>query len=107
MPGRTDPFPLATALGRKLDGQLASIIAGQPADLLADVTPTTAELLRFWFEADYCALRRLNFHEGQQAAILNIIYAHEVLRAPNLRDLYQAIAPEALLDGRILGEVSR
>ena len=28
------------------------------------VTPTTAELLKYWFEASYCDIRNINFHEG-------------------------------------------
>lgn len=56
------------------------------------MTPTTAELLKFWFQQDYCDLRPLNFHEGQRAAILHIIYAHEVIGARSLRELYEAMA---------------
>ena len=75
--------------------------------MLEQVTLTTAELLKYWFEADYCDVRQLNFHEGQRTAILNTIYAHEVLGTRRLQDLYEAVAPDALLDGRILGEVTR
>jgi type III restriction enzyme len=107
MTTRRDPFPLATGLSRKLDGQLASVVALEPTQLLEEVTPTTAELLAYWFGRDYCDLRVLNFHEGQQAAILHIIYAHEVLRTRRLRDLYEVVAPEALLDPGTLREVSR
>ncbi len=38
---------------------------------------------------------------------MNIIYAHEVLGAARLRDLYEAVAPEAMLEGGVLGEVMR
>ena len=102
-----DPFPLATALTRTLGEQIPDLINGRPCELISQVTPTTAELLRFWFEQDYCDTRFLNFHEGQRAAILHIIYAHEVLHRPTLRDLYAAVAPEALLEGSTMGEVSR
>ena len=102
-----DLFPLATGLRKLVDDQIPAIVNGELTELLEQVTPVTAELIKFWFQSDYCALRWLNFHEGQRAAILHIIYAHEVLHARNLRDLYQAVAPEALLEGGVLGEVSR
>ena len=73
----------------------------------ARLRPVTAELLRFWFQQDYCDVRDLNFHEGQRAAILHVIYAHEVFGARTLGELYQLAAPEALLEGGVLGEVTR
>ncbi|MFZ3125400.1 MAG: DEAD/DEAH box helicase family protein, partial [Acidovorax sp.] len=52
------------------------------ADLLELVTPTTAELLLWWFGQDMVDARSgLNFHAGQKQAILNAIVAHEVLLA--------------------------
>lgn len=102
-----DPFPLATALTRIIHEQVRDIVAGQPCKLMGQVTPTTAKLLKFWFEQNYCDARFLNFHEGQRTAILHIIYAHEVLHSTNLRDLYQAVAPETLLEGSVIGEVGR
>jgi type III restriction enzyme len=102
-----DPFPLAAGLSKRLDGQTPDLVAGLGAELLEQVTPTTAELLKFWFQQDYCDLRPLNFHEGQRAAILHIIYAHEVIGARSLRELYEAVAGEAMLDGGVLGEVTR
>ena len=42
------------------------------------MTPTTQDLLKFWFSEEYCSLRNQNFHAGQRQAILNIIYLHEV-----------------------------
>lgn len=77
------------------------------ADLLEMVTPITAELLKFWFLDSYCQIRHFNFHQGQQQAILNTIYAHEVLGITNLKDLYQQIAPDELLIGECLNEVSQ
>jgi len=100
-------FPLAAGLSKLVDGQIADLVAGAEPKLLSQVTPTTAELLRFWFQQDYNDLRELNFHEGQRAAILHVIYAHEVLGSRTLRDLYEAVAGDALLDGGVLGEVSR
>jgi type III restriction enzyme len=100
-------FPLAKGLTALVKPQIAGIVDGSGAELLERVTPTTAELLKFWFQQDYCDTRFLNFHEGQRLAILNIIYAHEVLGARRLRDLYEAVASEAMLDGGVLGEVTR
>lgn len=102
-----DPFPLATGLSKLIDHQIPDLVAGLEPELLSQVTPTTAELLRFWFQQDYCDLRPLNFHDGQRAAILHIIYAHEVVGSRSLRDLYQAVAGDAMLDGGVLGEVTR
>ena len=102
-----DVFPLATGIGRLLNGQIPDLVAGRPAELLEQVTPITAELLRYWFEADYCESRELNFHEGQRQAILNIIFAHEVVTPQRLQDLYEKVAPDALLEGGTLGDVTR
>src|SRR5689334_22698828 len=100
-------FPLATGLAELIDPQLEDLVAGLAPELLSQVTPTTAELLKFWFQQDYCDVRALNFHEGQRAAILHVIYAHEVLGARTLSELYQAVAPKSMLDGGVLGEVTR
>ena len=100
-------FPLATGLADLVEPLVANLISGLPSELLEHVTPTTAELLIFWFQQDYCDGRELNFHEGQRSAILRIIYAHEVLRCSSLRELYDRAAPEAMSTTEIFGEVSR
>lgn len=100
-------FPLAKGLSAVVDPLIPGIIDGSGSKMLDQVTPVTAELLRFWFQKDYCELRELNFHTGQCAAILHIIYAHEVLGTTRLRDLYETVAPEAMLEGGVLGEVTR
>jgi type III restriction enzyme len=107
MTQRRDIFPLATGLAKRIDGQVPDLVAGLGPELLEQVTPTTAELLKFWFQRDYCDLRPINFHEGQRAAILHVIYAHEVIRARTLRELYEAVAGEAMLEGGVLAEVTR
>jgi len=77
------------------------------AEILDLVTPTTAELLKWWFGDDMVAARsELNFHAGQKQAILNVIVAHEVLNASTLLDLYQQTAPDALLTGTRMSEVA-
>lgn len=103
----SDLFPVATGLAKRIDHQIPDLVLGQPTELMSQVTPVTAELLRFWFQQDYCDLRFLNFHEGQRSAILHTIYAHEVLGTRRLRDLYEAVAPEAMLEGHTLSQVSR
>lgn len=71
-----DLFPLATGLANRLDSQISGLVAGTGSELLEQVTPTTAELLKFWFQQDFCEQRVLNFHLGQRAAILHIIHTH-------------------------------
>lgn len=100
-------FPLAEGLGEMLSDQVDDLVAGLEPELLSQVTPVTAELLRFWFQQDFCDVRELNFHEGQRAAIVHVIYTHEVLGTKTLSELYQAVAPDAMLDGGMLGEVTR
>ena len=106
MSGFSD-FPLARGLSKIIGPQIAGLVAGTGVEILGQVSPVTSELLRFWFQQDYCDTRWLNFHEGQRGAILNIIYAHEVLGTARLRDLYESVASEAMLDGGVLGEVTR
>jgi type III restriction enzyme len=100
------PLPLAAGLTERTN-QLCIGLEDGVADIYDLVTPTTAELLRWWFLADYCATRPFNFHAGQRQAILNTIVAHEVLNAPNLVSLYRTAAPDALLEGKRLAEVSQ
>ncbi len=66
-------------------------------EYLEQVTPTTKHLLTYWFGDQYCENRRLNFHEGQRQAILNIIYLHEVLKTKNVFDAYEQIDRDLLL----------
>jgi type III restriction enzyme len=103
----SDIFPLAAALERLTAQPIAALAAGEPTTLLEQVTPATGELLRYWFERDYCDSRELNFHDGQRQAILSVIYAHEVLGSRRLQDLYEEIAPDALLAEGALAEVTR
>lgn len=100
------PLLLAECLTSKAQ-QLCLGLEDGVADIYDLVTPTTAELLRWWFLADLCATRRFNFHAGQRQAILNTIVAHEVLGCTDLRQLYQQAAPDALLVGKVLTEVSQ
>ena len=98
---------LSNALTAKTN-QLCIGLKSGAADILELVTPTTAELLKWWFGEDMTASRpSLNFHAGQKQAILNTIVAHEVLGSTTLLDLYQQAAPDALLAGTRLNEVAQ
>lgn len=99
------PLALSAALTTRTN-VLALGLEHGAADLLELVTPTTAELLLWWFGEDMVAARSgLNFHAGQKQAILNAIVAHEVLGAASLLDLYQQVAPDALLACNRLADV--
>jgi type III restriction enzyme len=65
---------------------------------LEAVTPTTRELLTYWFSEGHTTIREINYHEGQRQAILNTIYLHEVVKAPNIFEAYQSVSPDLLLD---------
>lgn len=78
--------------------------------LLRQVTPVTADLLRYWFEDVFCQERFRNFHIGQKQAILNAVYCHEVLKAANVFDLYAAIGEqtgEDVLDAGFLSTLQK
>ena len=101
---KQDVLPLAKALTGRTQ-QLCIGLEQGIADLYELVTPVTAELLRWWFGADACQSRSLNFHPGQKQAILNAIVAHEVLDSPDLAALYRQVCADALLEGDLLAEV--
>jgi type III restriction enzyme len=102
-----DQLALSIALTARTQ-QLCIGLESGAADLFELVTPTTAELLHWWFGEDMTATRAgLNFHPGQRQALLNTIVAHEVLGATTLRELYERAAPDALLAGTRLAEVAQ
>jgi type III restriction enzyme len=110
MKSDADQLALAQGLTAKTK-QLCLGLESGTAAILELVTPTTAELLAWWFGEDMVIARDgLNFHAGQKQAILNAIVAHEVLGSGleswTLLDLYRAAAPDALLAGTRLEEVS-
>ncbi len=82
----------------ELAKRLSEIVndAWESGELLEQVTPTTQELLKWWFSEEYCSLRSRNFHSGQRQAILNIVYLHEVLKAKNVLDFYEQIMPDMM-----------
>jgi type III restriction enzyme len=106
-----DPLALSVGLTAKAK-QLCMGLESGAADILELVTPTTAELLSWWFGEDMVAARGgLNFHQGQKQAILNAIVAHEVMGHGHenwtLIDLYRAAAPDSLLQGNRLNELTQ
>lgn len=102
-----NPFALADALTARTRALCTGLEQGK-AEILDLVTPITADLLRWWFGEEMTAARRgFNFHAGQRQAILNVIVAHEVLGTTTLKQLYQCVAPDALLEGTRLDDVSR
>jgi len=102
-----EQLQLADALTARTNALCIGLEDGT-ADLLELVTPTTAELLKWWFGTEMTTARAgLNFHPGQRQAILNAIVAHEVLGCTTLQALYQSVAPDALLVGKRLAEVSQ
>lgn len=66
----------------------------EDGSMLQRVTPVTAELLNYWFGEARCNERKVNFHEGQRQAILNVIYLHEVLKSKSVLDHYELIAQD-------------
>jgi type III restriction enzyme len=102
-----DQLALSTGLTAKTN-QLCIGLESGVADIFELVTPTTAELLKWWFGEDMIAARStLNFHAGQRQAILNAIVAHEVLNTATLLNLYREVAPDALLTGSRMNEVAQ
>ncbi|GBU15144.1 hypothetical protein AwPolaro_05220 [Polaromonas sp.] len=88
--------------------ELCTGLESGTAKILEHVTPTTAELLKWWFGEDMVVSRvSLNFHAGQKQAILNTIVAHEVLGSTTLLDLYKKVAPDALLTGAHREDVNK
>lgn len=72
--------------------------AFENGDMLANVTPITQDLLKFWFMEPYTDERSKNFHDGQKQSILNIIYLHEILKVTTVIDIYEKVAPELLAE---------
>ena len=80
--------------------------AWESGELMEQVTPTTQELLKYWFSEEYCSLRYRNFHAGQRQAILNIVYLHEVMGVKNVLEYYEQLIPDlmSIVDLGTLGQ---
>lgn len=70
-------------------------------EMLEKVSPITRELLYFWFDENYKSTRDINFHEWQRQAILNTIYLTEILKVKDLKDIYNQISPDLILEKSI------
>lgn len=104
---KKDYLPLSEGLTKKVNESCIGLEDGV-ADIYEMVTETTANLLRFWFLQDFVDLRKgLNFHVGQKQAILNTIFAHEVLGSKSLKELYTTVAPDALIKDGLLSHISQ
>ena len=68
--------------------------AWESGEMMEQVTPTTQELLKYWFAEEYCSRRHQNFHAGQRQAILNIVYLHEVMGVKNVLEYYEQLTPD-------------
>ncbi|MBU2341845.1 MAG: DEAD/DEAH box helicase family protein [Alphaproteobacteria bacterium] len=97
---------LAKSLTTKVEEACVGLENGD-APILDQVSEMTAELLKWWFQSDFQDARQFNFHPGQRQALLNVIYAHEVLGIDTLQDLYQVAAPEVMLASAKDSEVIR
>ncbi|MDP2983733.1 MAG: DEAD/DEAH box helicase family protein [Candidatus Latescibacter sp.] len=73
-------------------------VALESGEFLEKATPVTRDLLRFWFTDAFCQQRSVNFHPGQKQAILNTIYAHEIVKSESVFDLYAAVDSEILAE---------
>jgi type III restriction enzyme len=77
------PLQLAQSITNIVDALWES------GEFLSSVTPTTADLLKFWFCEPHTTEREINFHRGQRSAILNTIYLHEILKIDTVLDIYE------------------
>lgn len=97
-------------LARKLTSRVQDEALGLElgtAPMLERVSSITQELLKWWFQQDFMDLRGVNFHAGQRQAILNAIYAHEILETSRLESLYAHIAPEVMVESAQSAEMIR
>jgi len=95
------PMPINTLTGTtplKLANKITEIVneLWDSGEFLELTTPTTSELLKFWFCEPHISNRYLNFHKGQKQAILNTIYLHEILKVDSVIDTYEKCHKELL-----------
>ena len=84
----------------KLAKNITEVVLGfwDSGEIISKVSPITKDLLNFWFKEPHIDTRKINFHEGQKQAILNVIYLHEILKTTSVVDIYQNINSELLLE---------
>ena len=110
MPNRTNTgtgeYPLVFAK------ELTKIVnrEWESGNMLRQVTPVTADLLRWWFEETFTTERDRNFHIGQRQAILNAIYVHEVLKSGSVSETYSAVGQdtfETFTSSGVISEIQK
>lgn len=89
MEGKIDKYNVSLWLADNITEKVNALWTS--GEFLNLVTPTTANLMRYWFEESYCEQRNINFHDGQKRAIMNIIYVHEVLGVKNVQQIYSKV----------------
>lgn len=72
--------------------------AWEEGNYIKNITPTTRELLKYWFMEPFYSHRDINFNEGQKQAILNIIYIHEVVKSRSVLDMYRFVDAKVLVE---------
>lgn len=70
----------------------------ESGEILANISPISQDLLKFWFKEPHIESRYINFHQGQKQAILNTIFLHEMLGTKTVKAIYEQVQPELLLD---------
>ena len=100
---RKKSSPSAKGTGEKpleLAEKLTALVnaAFESGAMLEKVTPTTRDLLRYWFSPTFTDARHVNFHAGQKQAILNTIFVHEVLHSQSVFDTYNAVDEHLLAE---------
>ena len=101
-----DTFPLAEGIFQQISADIDALVIEGTGRFVTETTSVTSELVRFWFHSGFCEVRERNFHDGQRDAILAVIYAHEILGATTLEELYNAVAPSAIVGGDVLSDIS-
>lgn len=99
-------FPLAEALAVRAGSLVQSLETGDLSPEIEGLTPTTIELLRWWFDPAACDARPVNFHQGQRDAILAVVIAHESLGTTSVQELFERLAPQAILESGRFGRVT-
>ncbi len=89
MEGKIDKYNVSLWLADEISEKVNAL--WNSGEFLNLVTPTTANLMRYWFGESYCEQRNINFHDGQKQAIMNIIYVHEVLKVENVWQIYEKV----------------
>ncbi|MCK9578779.1 DEAD/DEAH box helicase family protein [bacterium] len=89
---RDIPLKIAKELTDKVNDSWNS------GEMLSKVSLITQDLLKFWFKDPHTETRFINFNQGQRQAILNAIYLHEVLNIKSVKDIYENVNPELLLE---------